>query len=148
MSLIDVAPTLLDYLRLERPDTFRGGDLFQSENALRVVALRDNQKKYFRPYKELRGDVNVVLRQGMWKGIWNAEIDTFELYELEADPLEQMDTSEDRELAESMRAFAHSQLVQCRQRAKERPDATMDELDETTRRQLESLGYVDSKKEP
>ena len=36
-------------------------------------AVRVNRKKFFRPFHEARGDLNVAVREGAWKGIWLAE---------------------------------------------------------------------------
>jgi hypothetical protein len=51
-----------------------------------MLARRINRKVIFRPWLELRGDVNGVVRDGALKGIWNAEPGTVELYDLAADP--------------------------------------------------------------
>jgi arylsulfatase A-like enzyme len=154
VSLLDIVPTVMDYLR--RPElaaNCRGRSLMpliEGEpltDDMRVTAGRHNKKKYYRPYKETRGDVNIVVRQGHWKGIWNAEWDRMELYDLQSDPGETTDSSaENPELAQTMRAFAQSQLAQCQAVAMEPVSGKGDDLDEETRRQLETLGYIDSRK--
>ena len=35
--------------------------------------MRDNEKKHYRPWKELRGDRNLVVRDGDWKLVAYAE---------------------------------------------------------------------------
>ena len=47
------------------------------EDTLRLTSVRMNRKKYHRPYKEQRGDINVVVRKGSWKGILNLEPGNF-----------------------------------------------------------------------
>ncbi len=152
VSLLDVVPTIMDYLR--RPTlaaNCRGQSLMPliegeaTSDDMRVTAGRHNKKKYYRPYKERRGDVNLVVRRGKWKGIWNAEMDSVELYDLQSDPQETTNVSTENEaLAKTMRDFARSQLAACEAVAMEPVLGKQSDLDEQTRRQLESLGYVDS----
>ena len=81
---------------------------------MRVTAMRYNKKKYYRPHKENRGDLNLAVRQGKWKGIWNAETESLELYDLGRDPGESEDVSAaEPELVEEMISFAQSQLARC-----------------------------------
>ena len=112
VGLIDVAPTILDYLGVEPSADVRGRSLLESvPNELRFLSMRENHKKYFRPNKELRGDVNLVVRRGPWKGIWNVEGDHVELYQLAADPLEQQILShEESEIAAAIRDYAEAAL--------------------------------------
>ena len=154
VTLLDVAPTIVDYLgATELAAGFRGRSLLPliqekpeggaDESSMRVTAVRDNRKKYYRPHKENRGDLNVVIRQGGWKGVWNAEIESFELYDLERDPgeIENVSAAEP-ELVEDMLDFAQSWLAGCEAVAME--SFTEDELrlDEETRQRLETLGYI------
>ncbi len=152
VSLMDVVPTIMDYLR--RPTLAadcRGQSLMSlidgdaTSDDMRVTAGRHNKKKYYRPYKERRGDTNLVVRRGRWKGIWNVETNKVELYDLQSDPYEATDVSaENQRLAKTMRDFARSQLAACEAVAMEPVSGNQSDLDEQTRRQLESLGYVDS----
>jgi hypothetical protein len=110
---------------------------------MRIMAMRYNKKKYYRPHKEERGDLNLVVRHGSWKGIWNAETDTVELYDLGDDPDERENVSQEKgELAERMRGFARARLAECEAIAMEASSGNEPELDEETRRRLEALGYV------
>jgi arylsulfatase A-like enzyme len=151
VSLLDVIPAIMDYL--DRPELAargRGRSLLPliegggPSGEMRLTAMRHNKKKYYRPHKEKRGDLNAVIRQGTWKGIWNVEIDTFELYDLARDPRETMNLSESEiALARTMRDFARSQLAACRAAAMEGSSGREPELDEEIRRRLETLGYLD-----
>jgi arylsulfatase A-like enzyme len=111
--------------------------------------VRHNEKKFYRPYEQTRGDLNVMMRRGQWKGIWNVELDTLELYDLDADPQERADVSKtEQAISEGMERFARSALEQCRERAPGSLSESDVELDEESRRQLESLGYVNRRKSP
>ena len=150
VTLLDVAPTIVDYLgATELADGFRGRSLLPliegktDENLMRVTAMRYNKKKYYRPHKENRGDLNLAVRQGEWKGIWNAETESLELYDLGRDPGESEDLSAaEPELVEEMISFAQSQLARCEASATERYRGNELRLDEKTRRRLEALGYI------
>jgi arylsulfatase A-like enzyme len=150
VSLIDVAPTVLDLLGLPRSDGYRGRSLLplcehDAENgSIRVTSFRRNLKKYYRPYRQTRGDVNVAVRWGMWKGIWNAENGSFELYDLYRDPGERTDLSRrETERSAAMRTVARAELARCYQGAARGSRGPGGALDEETLRRLESLGYVD-----
>jgi arylsulfatase len=152
VSLIDVVPTIADYL--EEPTLAEGaqgrsllplirGDPGSEDLDFRVVGVRMNRKKYYRPWKESRGDTNVIVRYGSWKAIWNVELDTLELYDLTNSADEQQDLSATKpELASAMAAFARCWYQQCADQAGEPEDVT-DELDEETLQDLRALGYID-----
>ncbi len=153
VSLVDLMPTLLDAVghpelaegvagRSLMPRIRGAGDR-QGEARGRVVGLRINIKKYFRPWKESRGDVNVAVRIGPYKGIWNVEPDTIELYDLRQDLQEQINIAADApSLAADVRALAQQWYKQCVAGAHQ-PQGTAGELDERTQEMLHKLGYVD-----
>lgn len=154
VSLVDVLPTVFDYLRqpeLARPA--RGRSLMPlvrgagGRHSARPVipAMRINKKKYYRPWKETRGDINIVVRQGDWKGIWNVETDSFELYDLRADPREADNVrSVHAGRVHSMRELAEAWYqAQGRVTAGTVADEGLDALDEKTLSRLRALGYVD-----
>ena len=124
VSLVDVAPTILDAMGAsERTTGMRGRSLLpllRDSSAARtwpeerIVGLRINQKKYFRPWKETRGDVNIAVRRGSLKGIWNQEVGSFELYDLAVDPGETRDLGgERRELAMQLEIVARTWFDGC-----------------------------------
>jgi arylsulfatase A-like enzyme len=152
VSLVDVLPTIFDYLN--KPDSARGArgrslmPLIRAEGAkavddFLVPAMRINTKKYYRPWKVSRGDINIVVRKGRWKGIWNVEPKTFELYDLASDPLERHEVSAaNPELALAMQVFARVWYKEQAEYGTALPQDT-GELDEETLQNLRSLGYVD-----
>ncbi len=153
VSLVDLMPTICDaighpelagdlsgrslmpLIRGERPDV--------SPDQPQIVGLRINVKKYFRPWKQTRGDINVALRSGPFKAIWNLEPDTLELYDLTRDVQEQVNLA-DREpdLAHRLREAARNWYQQCAASA-HTPKGSAGQLDERTREMLQKLGYID-----
>jgi arylsulfatase A-like enzyme len=102
--------------------------------------LRANRAFYFRPYKESRGDLNVVVRQDRWKGIWNEELSALELYDLDLDPNEKLDVSAQYpELSNAMSQEARNWIDDCRARASQPED--IGKLDIQTQEKLRALGY-------
>lgn len=108
-----------------------------------VTTMRVNRKKYYRPYKETRGDINLVIRDGAWKGIWNLEPGTFELYDLRRDPAEKSDVSaRNGGVVRSLRQYAAGWLNRCRQSAVKAGDATDVALNDEMIKALRAMGYV------
>jgi arylsulfatase A-like enzyme len=152
VSLVDIMPTIFGYMA--KPNAAQhthGRDLMplirgdepDASDEFYVPAMRMNVKKYYRPWKESRGDINVVVRKGTWKGIWNVEPDTLELYDLSSDPHEQRDVAKSNPaLALAMQAFARVWYENCGKNAAAPPERA-DAPDEETLRNLRLLGYVD-----
>jgi arylsulfatase A-like enzyme len=152
-SLVDVMPTLFDYMNrgdlgegcrgTSRMPLLRGTAAAPAEE-MRVTGMRHNKKMYYKPLKEKQGDINIVVRQGQWKGIWNVQIPSFELYELRRDPREERDLStEERAQAAAMRDFASRWVEECRRGAM-KPRATgIEGLDRETVKKLQHLGYLE-----
>jgi arylsulfatase A-like enzyme len=151
VSLVDVVPTILDAIgRQDLCAGCRGTSLLRlaaGDGAPRppgadyVPSLRTNEIMYFRPFRERRGDLNVVLRRDGWKGIWNADVGRLELYDLAADPGEQDDASgREPALAAGLQAAATGWLAACRDAAV--PPAETGELDDRTRARLRAMGYL------
>jgi arylsulfatase A-like enzyme len=152
VSLVDVLPTIFEYLgESDLAEDARGesllplirGEVSDDADEFVVPSIRINTKKYYKPWKESRGDINVVVRRGDWKGIWNVETRVFELYDLGADPWEQEEISaRNPEVALAMRVFAKLWYLGNKREAAERLQ-TVGEPDAETLGQLRSLGYVD-----
>ena len=150
VSLVDIMPTILDYIG--RPDlcvNCRGTSLMSKVQeadsskigAVSILAMRDDQKSYDWVSHPVRGNVNVAMRQGSWKGIWNHDVKSFELYDLATDPNEKTDLSnENPELTRRLQDQAKDWLQACRENAYQTEEAG--ELDDETREQLRALGYV------
>lgn len=149
ISLVDVMPTIFAYLgRPELCTSCRGKNLLpllyepadSNKAETPIPALRINRVNYYRPWKESRGDVNIVIRQDRWKGIWNDEPGTLELYDLERDPDERSNlSSENAELAAALGATARAWLADCR--AQTTPTEELGEIDTETQEKLRALGY-------
>ena len=148
VSLTDVMPTLLDFLgSAELCGGCRGTSLLPllsgpgaGELDRTVFGLRHNQLGFYKPLKQRSGDLNVLVHRDRWKAIWNAEPQTLELYDLQADPGEAEDLSQAQpELAAELRDEVVSWLDDCRASAVE-PETTT--LDDRTRERLKGLGYL------
>ncbi|MCA9244363.1 MAG: sulfatase [Phycisphaerales bacterium] len=152
VSLIDVFPTVMDVLSRENLAADTRGESFlpliedtDAKSDLRVVSMRYNKKKYFKPNKELRGDINLVMRLGKWKGILNAEVNTFELYDLEADPDEKTNVAAEREqIASRMRELGVNYLRDC---LSGKMEAGASEMTAEDKKALKGLGYINEEDE-
>jgi arylsulfatase A-like enzyme len=153
VSLIDVLPTIADYLKAPTlAERFRAASLLPLlkgrgtgwGDELRIVSVRMNQPPRQRPFAEQRGGPNIVLRQRDWKGIWNADVSSLELYNIAQDPGEQQDvSSENAELAARLRASASAWLADQRAPGAKSPPAQAGAIDDQTGSALRSLGYID-----
>jgi len=148
VSLLDVVPTLAELLG--EPGLAEDTDgqslvplLAGGEGAeARVVSTRWNRKKYYQPLEATRGNLNVAVREGPWKAIWNAASDTVELYDLARDPRERRDRSaSEPERAARLGALAREHAAPCLA-ARPGPAAPPD-LDPATRARLRELGYIE-----
>ncbi len=161
VSLVDVSPTVLDFVgHLKAMDHCRGRSLLPdlaearqaekdgtvlSDAKMFAPSMRINRKKYFKPYLESRGDVNIVVRDGAFKGIYNVGPETMELYDLRHDPAEQHDVAgEHAAVVARLTSFAAEWLRGCvRQGAIRGAADDPRELDDAVRDRLRSLGYVE-----
>jgi hypothetical protein len=101
-----------------------------------------NYLGYYRPLKERKGDVNVVVRDGPVKGIWNKEPGTVELYDLASDPREQADrAAAEKDRAAAMAARAEAWLAQCEAQKVAPVELPPEAIDAKAREQLEAHGY-------
>ena len=152
VSLVDIMPTILDFIdRSEECSRMRGKSLLPvvdgvsptAEDLFRIFAMRWNTKKYYRPWKLSRGDLNLVVRHQSWKGIWNVETASFELYNLEDDPWEQNELAISQpDLSLAMRVSAKLWSLRSQRIGTERVQLDQ-ELDEDAKEGLRSLGYID-----
>jgi arylsulfatase A-like enzyme len=89
VGLVDVAPTLLDFARIEAPATFEGRSLRGLIEGNEDGSAFESRDLYI-GIPDRRKDVT-GLRRGRWKLIDNRADDTVELYDLATDPAEQRD---------------------------------------------------------
>jgi arylsulfatase A-like enzyme len=150
VALVDVVPTVADVLgRPALAEHARGRSLLPllrgeapGVDEPRVTGMRINRKKYYRPRQERRGDVNIVVRHGSWKAIYNADLDSVELYDLSSDPAEQQDRAErETTRASAMKQHANSWYQACVPVAAAAGDPV--EITPEEAEQLRALGYAD-----
>jgi arylsulfatase A-like enzyme len=151
VSLLDVMPTILDYLgKAELCTGCRGSSLLPlvdpahggKYSSAGTPSVRMNYLGYYRPLKERKGDVNVVVRDGPVKGIWNKEPGTVELYDLASDPREQADrAAAEKDRAAAMAARAEAWLAQCEAQKVAPVELPPEAIDAKAREQLEAHGY-------
>jgi arylsulfatase A-like enzyme len=149
VSLVDIMPTIFDFLGVpELCDDCRGRSLSAllerdaviHDSSARVMSFRHNYRTYYKPAEEARGDVNVVIRQDEWKGIWNDEISKLELYDLASDPGERQDVGDqNKDIASTLAKDARQWLGECRARA---PEVKIVTMDPQRREQLRAMGYL------
>jgi arylsulfatase A-like enzyme len=148
-SLVDLLPTLLDYLgEPERAAACRGRSLLP---ALRRDAAADARARVTsfrigrggrRPVKA-SGERGLVVVDGRWKGIWLQDEDRFVLFDLERDPTEQRDVaSRHPRVTARLRAEAERFMEGRTWPLVGPPDAEDWELAPGMREALEELGYV------
>jgi arylsulfatase A-like enzyme len=148
VSLLDVMPTVLAHAGL--PATgLAGRDLTpllgEAEGASepQVTSVRINRHKYSPGTEAVRGPLNVAVTDGRWRGIWNVQPNTVELYDTLTDPAEQDDRADD----DPDRAAALGELA--RRWAEGRWPADLEleasktqAMDEDTIRRLRAIGYL------
>jgi len=153
ISLIDVLPTIFDYLG--RPDLIgpaRGQTLLplvrgqhRPADEWVVTTVRMNYKKYYRPWARTRGQMNVAARRGNWKGIWNDELKSVELYDLSADPGEKSNLAAARpDLAQAVRQTLEPWFAACLSTKRDAGRGDVRDLPEEDVRGLQKLGYIGS----
>lgn len=156
VSLIDVLPSVFDYFaRTDLAAGARGRSLMplirgeddRHDAPIVVTTVRENKTKYFRPWAETRGERNIALRtiDGEWKGIWNVDLNTFELYNLFQDPREQDNVAESNtELLEAMFTVARPWYEQCLGSRQQGEQTPIEQIDPQVLKNLAQLGYVDA----
>ena len=150
-SLVDVLPTILGRLGgAKEPAEYEGRDWSAalasgdvSEGEARVVSIRINERKHFGPWKRERGDLNLAVRDGKWKGIWSVERKHLELYDTEADPDETTDVSSiHAERTAELSRVARGTWFRLQEKSRVEEGAGFEALDDGERENLRELGYL------
>jgi arylsulfatase A-like enzyme len=148
VGLIDVSPTLLDWVGLPIPEQFEGTNLVQLIEGRKAPATPE---RVFMESGIHEGEYQLSMREGPWKLIFiPSEIDRsrlngelFELYNVIEDPYETRNLS--AELPDRVRAMAETLTAWSRAKAADRGDVKevdLENLDPKAIEMLRSLGYV------
>ncbi len=139
VSLVDIAPTLLELLELPAVDTLQGESLVPS--LLRGAPVADPVRFAEGPALDHPDGRLFSARTSRYKWIGREHsVDPVEIYALETDPREQNDLSDDPEL----RARGRALLRRYRELDTAVPvDPRERPVDELTRDKLRALGYTD-----
>ena len=151
VSIVDVMPTILDYLDLsEFCPNCRGEsllDLLERDNPgarasqRAVLMFRADDVNYYGSHEKKRGRYNVALRSQNWKVILNLDPQSLELFNLVEDPGETADVgATETEIATDLGNLAAKSMDDCSSQAEHAPEAT--QLDQDTRDRLRGLGYI------
>ncbi|MEM7480146.1 MAG: sulfatase [Acidobacteriota bacterium] len=145
VSLLDLAPTLVGMLGIEKPESFQGGSLAQvaegqrtpafvfSEKIRRLPEERGLRSREFSNWALVAEDRKVIVRKGV------------ETYDLVVDPAEQNDLALEHPASRELVALGKQVLRQnaeLRDRLGVGQSATEQPLDPETRDQLKALGYL------
>jgi arylsulfatase A-like enzyme len=144
VSLLDVMPTVLASAGLPADGT-AGRDLatLGGGGAPLVTSVRVNRHLYSPQVNEARGDLNVAVDDGRWRGIWNVEADVLELYDTDADPDEQHDRAAAHpETAAALAAVARDWSLGRWPADLGQRTADLHGLAPTTMERLRTLGYL------
>ncbi len=155
VTLVDVMPTILEYVGgRERASAFLGRSLLpamrgrepRSDAHVMVTAVRVAGSRADPFAGKPPGGLSMSLVAGRWKAIWNAEPNTLELYDTEADPGEKRDlASEQPAVAARFQAVAERWLATrppVEGAAVSDAEPSLDDLDPKTLERLRELGYV------
>lgn len=137
VSTMDIAPTALELCGLAPlPETVAGRSLAA---ALRQEALPGARLLAFSSrYKSDERELQLAVRRGEWKLVWNGQTRSAALYELSSDPGERQDVSRAQpqvvaELSSALERF----------RVELRPSVPAQAPRSASRERLAELGYVD-----
>ncbi len=150
VNLVDVLPTVFDFAgHRDLVGPARGQSLMpliraegRTAREFVIGTVRDNMKKYRQSWRQ-RGNKNIAVLtpDGRWKGIWNIDTKTFELYDLNADPVEKQNRChENADLVRRMHAFAKAFYADCGRNSKATQRETAPSAQEISK--LKALGYV------
>lgn len=145
VSLIDLPPTLYDLVGVEVPEGVRGRSLVGLMNDETSVEDEDGEDGAEADDSVVictsRGGDMLTTRTPRWKLLWDREVDDVELYDLESDPGESRNVSEENPaVVERFRGLLEDHVAEARETDTDLPD--VEESDEVKQR-LEDLGYVD-----
>lgn len=125
-QLLDLAPTILDFHTVDKPDSFQGKNLF--EDADRSIIAVGSQ---------LQEGQTVAIRKDPYKYIWTEESE--ELYNSSTDRLEEHNIVDSHsEIQETMFELIPTPILNAQKEELRNPN------NETDKKQLEALGYLET----
>ena len=136
VGLIDVAPTILDYLRISAPPSFEGQSLLGAIKAVESTAPRPVYSESLYAHDAFRWAPLRALRVGKYKYI---QAPRAELYDLATDPQEQVNLLPKNA---AMAAELQNQLTRLLARYAPTQRSAPPALSPETIAELESLGYL------
>jgi len=140
VGLIDVLPTLIDYLELETTNTFRDGRSF---SILFNAGDRQDAPEYQFSETELKNLYRCVIHKDRWKFIYSEKsgVPKEWLFDLSQDPSEQVNLLKERPI---MASELREKLSETFSQLESRTLSTNTvEPSKRTRRLLKSLGYLE-----
>jgi arylsulfatase A-like enzyme len=149
VSLVDIMPTVLDYVGLKKfCEDCRGrsllpflrGSIWASDD-FSTDFVRINEANQYAPWTNDRGNINVGIRRDHLTGIWNHQPATVEIYDTGADPGERKNLrSEYPDFAKEVRRRAHTRLEKCEAWLGKQIEPH--EMEADVREGLKALGYL------
>jgi len=142
-SHLDIAPTITEFYDVDAPEKWRGVSLIDLLTGNKQSIDRDNVISELCHTSGLGGDVTLetlvtTLRSERWKYIQNRQLQTEELYDLQADPLEEHDIATERDdVVAEMKERLNTRLANVSAKT------TSVELTGKVQSQLKELGYID-----
>lgn len=133
VELLDIAPTVTDLADAPTPDSYRGRSLLEAAGSgrnIEVISETTSGDEY-----------KLSVRTPDWKLIWDRDIDTEELYNLESDPGEMENLINDYpDRATELRKLLTDHLAELRESNEDLPNVAMDA---ETEARLQDLGYLE-----
>jgi arylsulfatase A-like enzyme len=125
-QLLDLAPTVLDFHTIDKPDSFQGENLFEDVDR-NIIAVGS----------QLQEGQTVAIQQGSYKYIWTE--DEEELYEISTDSLEEHNTvNTHSKIRKKMFESIPTPILNAQNEELREPSSEVD------KKQLESLGYLET----
>jgi arylsulfatase A-like enzyme len=125
-QLLDLAPTILDFHTVDKPDSFQGRNLF--EDADRSIIAVGSQ---------LQEGQTVAIRKNPYKYIWTEESE--ELYNISTDSLEEYNIVDSHsEIQETMFESIPTPILNAQGEELRKPSS------ESDKKQLKALGYLET----
>jgi arylsulfatase A-like enzyme len=133
VQLVDVMPTVLDYLGIELPGASQGRSLWP--------VIEGSESSGRRIYARNIDATQYAIVEGNWKLVYEPESRATRLFDLTADPAETQERNDDEKTAELL-----TNLLEWIETAREMGQVVRSEtveIDEDTREALKALGYIE-----